>query len=68
VRRIRGPRLGKYALGPMQGFECVRPWLEEQVGRPVRFEVEPGDEQILPLCEQRESDALPSGLDRTDQG
>jgi hypothetical protein len=30
-----------------------------------RFEkVEPGDEQILPPREQRELDALPSGLER----
>jgi hypothetical protein len=41
-------------------------WLKEQnAGQPVRFEkVEPGDEQILPEREQRELDALPSGLDR----
>lgn len=41
-------------------------WLKEQnEGRPVRYEkVEPGDEQILPPREQRELDALPSGLDR----
>ena len=40
-------------------------WLEEQRGRPVRYEkVKPGDEQILPPREQRELDALPSGLDR----
>jgi hypothetical protein len=36
------------------------------MGGPVpRFEkVEPGDEQILEDREQRELDALPSGLDR----
>jgi hypothetical protein len=40
-------------------------WLGEQKGQPVRFEkVKPGDEQILPPREQRELDALPSGLDR----
>ena len=44
---------------------AVARWLEEQMGRPVRYEkVEPGDEQILPPREQRELDALPSGLDR----
>jgi hypothetical protein len=46
--------------------EAFARWLKEQnEGRPVRFEkVEPGDEQILPDREQRELDALPSGLDR----
>ena len=41
-------------------------WLQEQNGgRPVRYErVDPGDEQILPPREQRELDALRSGLDR----
>ena len=54
----------------MHAFEFYGPmfaaWLREQnEGRPMRFEkVEPGDEQILPLREQRELDALPSGLDR----
>lgn len=46
--------------------EAFARWLAEQTGGPVpRFEkVEPGDEQILPPREQRELDALPSGLDR----
>jgi hypothetical protein len=41
-------------------------WIAAQTGGPVpRFEkVKPGDEQILPRREQRELDALPSGLDR----
>jgi rubrerythrin len=34
-------------------------WLEEQMGRPVRYEkVEPGEEQILPPREQRELDGV----------
>ena len=54
----------------MHGFEfygeAFARWLSEQAGKPVRFErVESGDEQILPPREQRELDALPSGLDRT---
>jgi hypothetical protein len=54
----------------MHTFEFYGPlfarWLQEQnQGRPVSWEkVEPGDEQILPPREQRELDALPSGLDR----
>jgi hypothetical protein len=45
--------------------EEIARWLGEQEGEPVRFEeVEPGDEQILPPREQRELEALPSGLDR----
>ena len=48
-----------------QRAEAIAHWLGEQKGEPVRFEkVEPGDEQILPEREQRELDALPSGLDR----
>ena len=39
-------------------------WLSEQAGEPIQYEkVEPGDEQNLPSREQRELDALPSGLD-----
>jgi hypothetical protein len=45
--------------------EEIARWLAKQAGRPIRFEkVKPGDEQILPPREQRELDALPSGLDR----
>src|SRR5688500_5033341 len=46
--------------------EAFARWLKQQnEGRPVRYEkVEPGDEQILPPREQRELDALPSGLER----
>ena len=40
-------------------------WIAEVTGGGARFEnVEPGDEQILPRREQRELDALPSGLGR----
>ena len=41
-------------------------WIAEATGGLVpRFEkVDPGDERILPPREQRELDALPSGLDR----
>jgi hypothetical protein len=51
----------------MRGFEfygeAFARWLEEQLGRPVRYEkVQPGDEQILGDREQRELDALPSPL------
>jgi hypothetical protein len=47
------------------GPESLALWLSERAGRPIRWEkVEPGDEQILPPREQRELDALPSGLDR----
>ena len=35
-----------------------------RAGRSASRKVEPGDEQILPPREQRELDALPSGLDR----
>ena len=54
----------------MHGFEfygaAFARWLQEQnEGRPIRWEkVEPGDERVLPDREQRELDALPSGLDR----
>lgn len=45
--------------------ETIAEWLDEQMGSPVEFlKVEPGTEQILPDREQRELDALPSGLDR----
>ena len=48
-----------------EGPEAVARWLSDQAGRPLRFEkVRPGYEQILPRREQRELDALPSGLDR----
>lgn len=50
--------------GRPEGLAC---WLSGQKGsgRAVRFEkVEPGHEQILEDHEQRELDALPSGLDR----
>jgi hypothetical protein len=41
-------------------------WIAERTSGPVpRFEkVEPGDEQTLAPREQRELDAVPSGLDR----
>jgi hypothetical protein len=41
-------------------------WLKGQsAGQPVSYEkVKPEDEQILTSREQRELDALPSGLDR----
>jgi hypothetical protein len=57
-RETRDPR------GALPGR--VRPLDRRDYGRPgARFEkVEPGDEQILPPHEQRELDALPSGLDR----
>jgi hypothetical protein len=54
----------------MRAFEFYGPafahWLQEQnKGRPIRWEkVDPRDEQILPPREQRELDALPSGLNR----
>jgi hypothetical protein len=45
--------------------QAIARWLSESAGRPIRFEkVEPGNEQVLPPREQRELDALPSGLDR----
>jgi hypothetical protein len=46
--------------------EAFANWIAERTGGPVPgFEkVEPGDEQIPPPREQRELDALPSGLDR----
>jgi hypothetical protein len=48
---------------------AIAHWLGEQKGEDVRFEkVEPGDEQILPPREQRELDALPSGLERGREG
>ena len=58
-------RLDFSLVGPFEfyGTPFAR-WLQAQnEGRPVRYEkVEPGDEQILP--EQRDLDALASGLDR----
>jgi hypothetical protein len=51
-------------VADFDGPEAIARWLGEQAGRPIRFQkVEPGDEQILPPREQRELDALPSGLD-----
>jgi hypothetical protein len=45
--------------------EAIARWLSERAGRPIRSEkVKPGDEQILAPREQRELDALPSGLVR----
>lgn len=68
-RPVRSSRASS-TLRNVRPFEfdapAVTQWLEEQMGRPVRYEkVEHGDEQILPPREQRELDALPSALDRT---
>ena len=56
VFRTRLLRVGR---SDGQRAEEIARWLREREG-------EPGAEQILPPSEQRELDALPSGLDRTE--
>lgn len=49
-------------------YSIYRPAKAKPELHPVRYEkVEPGEEQILPPREQRELDALPSALDRSEQ-
>ena len=44
--------------------QTIARWLSERAGRPICFKkVKPSDEQVLPPPDQRELDALLSGLD-----